>query len=94
MAKVKYGHVDGPKDILKINRMILNKIKKAKSKSAIERYMRQSAYLYTLTFSPAWKRDLRGVLLKTRKQAMAGKKATKRLGESRIKQLQKKKRKR
>jgi hypothetical protein len=50
-----YGEVTSPTSIRKIDRMIRNDIRSAKSREQVTELKRRSDYLCTLTRSPAWK---------------------------------------
>jgi len=70
VAGRKFGiDVETPRDITLINDKIREKLKKSRSQATIDKHLAQSRYLYTLTFSPAWKKDLRGRLTKVRARA-------------------------
>ena len=64
-----YGEVNKPSDIRKINIMIRKDLKKARTKPRITELVKRSAYLCTLTYSPGFKKRLKGVVLKARKIA-------------------------
>jgi len=69
MARPFYGHVSGPRDIVKINRKIRSEIRQTNSRAQLIELQKRSQYLYTLTFSPAWKTKFRGKIRKIRKVA-------------------------
>jgi len=85
--KDKYGSVNKPADITKINRDIRKKIKTAKSQAALTKFVRESGYLITLTYSPAWKKHLKGQLLKVRTEARKQYCTTATLANSRAKKV-------
>lgn len=66
----KYGiKVTGPDSITKINGKIRGQISKAKSKARLQKLVRESMYLYTLSFSPSFKKAVTGKVLTTRTRA-------------------------
>ena len=68
-SKRKFGiDVTGAKSITEINTKIREIISKSKTVSPIEKAVRESQYLYTLTFTPAWSKDLRGKILSVRRR--------------------------
>ena len=68
-SKRKFGiDVTGPKSITEINKKIRDKIEKSKTVSPIEKAVRESQFLYTLTFTPAWATDLRGKIQSVRRR--------------------------
>ena len=70
VGKRKYGiDVEKAKDITEINKKIKAKLLKAGSFKTIERALDESRYLYTLSFSPNWKKDLKGNLMAVRRRA-------------------------
>jgi len=71
MAKKRniYGEVNKPSDIRKINEKIRAELKKARTRKKITELVKRSAYLCTLTYSPGFRKKLRGQLLKARKIA-------------------------
>lgn len=53
---VEYSRIENSKDIGRINRMIRSQLKSVKKRDSIIKLMRQSQYLVTLTYTPAWKK--------------------------------------
>lgn len=67
--KNKFGiDVEKPRDITLINDKIRDKIKKFKTLDPIQKAVRESNYLHTLSYTPAWKKDLTGNLLAVRRR--------------------------
>ena len=70
IGKRKFGiDIETAKDITEINKKIRRDIDKFKTLSPIEKSVRESQYLYTLSFTPAWRKDMRGKLQSIRKRA-------------------------
>ena len=68
--KRKFGiDVRSAKDITEINKKIKEKLKKAASYDTIQRALAESRYLYVLSFTPAWKTDLKSKLMSVRRRA-------------------------
>lgn len=65
----RYSKVQSASDITRINEMIRTEVTKAKTIDHLNRLRKESQYLYTLSFSPAWKKDLHGKLTKVRDRA-------------------------
>jgi len=66
----KFGiDIESAKDITAINKKIRAKLEKAASYNTINDAREQSQYLYVLSFSPAWKKDLGRRLMPVRKRA-------------------------
>ena len=63
-----YSEVNSPSDITKINRMIRSQLRRVKTKPRITELVKRSAYLCTLTYSPGFRKKLRGNSLKLAKQ--------------------------
>jgi len=55
-SRVIYGHVSTANDIRRINEMIRRQMLAAKSRAQLTELVKRSQYLYTLTFSSAWRR--------------------------------------
>jgi len=69
-GKRKFGiDVESAKDITEINKKIRAKLEKAKSYKTINDAREQSQYLYVLSFTPAWKKDLGSRLMAVRRRA-------------------------
>ena len=83
-GKPFYGHVSGPRDIVKINRKIRREIKQTNSRAQLLELQKRSQYLYTLTFSPAWKTKFRGKIRKIRKVARREFEKTRELVQKRL----------
>jgi len=64
-----YGSIDKISDIAKINTAIRKEIRKAKSKPTITKLVRRSAYLCSLSHTPAWKKKFYGKIRKVRDKA-------------------------
>jgi len=64
-----YSAISGVSDIRKINQMIRNEVKRAKSRKELTELHKRSSYLVTLTFSPAWKEGFRGKIAQMRRVA-------------------------
>jgi len=64
-----YGEVNTPKDIVLINQKIRGQIRRAKTRARITELVKRSAYLCTLTYSPGFRKRLRGHLLRARRLA-------------------------
>ena len=70
IGKRKFGiDIETDKDITEIKKKIRRDIDKFKTLSPIEKAVRESQYLYTLSFTPAWRKDMRGKLQSLRKRA-------------------------
>lgn len=66
----KFGiDVRTAKDITDINKKIKEKLLKAGSYRTIEKALAESRYLYVLSFTPAWKKDLKSKLMSVRRRA-------------------------
>jgi len=65
----EYGYVRGVSDIRAINCHIREQIKEATTRPKITELVRRSLYLYTLTFSPAWKKAFAGKIRRMREVA-------------------------
>ena len=65
----EYSKVNGVTDIRKINRMIRERVKKARDRRTLTKLYRQSLYIVTLTHSPVWKEAFRGKLSSMRDAA-------------------------
>ena len=67
-----YKHpIKGAKDITAINTMIRRDVRKARTRQALVELAKRSLYLYTLTYSPAWKLGFKGKVKAMRKRARA-----------------------
>ena len=82
-----YSAISGVSDIRKINQMIRNEVKRAKSRKALTELHKRSSYLVTLTFSPAWKEGFRGKIAQMRSVAKEEFAKTARAINSRCRQL-------
>ena len=82
-----YSAISGVSDIRKINQMIRNEVKRAKSRKALTELHKRSSYLVTLTFSPAWKEGFRGKIAQMRSAAKEEFAKTARAINSRCRQL-------
>jgi len=82
-----YGAVRGVSDIRAINCYIREQIRKARSRSKITELVRRSLYLYTLTFSPAWKKTFAGKIRRMREVAKEEYARTARVANKRLKEL-------
>lgn len=70
VGRRKFGiDVEKAKDITEINRKIKEKLLKAGSFATIEKALDESRYLYTLSFTPNWKEDLKRNLMPVRRRA-------------------------
>ena len=56
-----YGSMRTPSDVVKINQKIRTKIRKARSRTKLTKYVRESLYLFTLTNSPTVKQGLSNI---------------------------------
>jgi len=56
----KYSNVRSAEDIRKINRKIRKLIKYADNRAELTQLYKQSMYLVTLTYSPAWRKHFKG----------------------------------
>ena len=65
----EYSEVHGVTDIRKINRMIRERVKKARDRKTLTKLYRESLYLVTLTHSPPWKEAFKGKILSMRDTA-------------------------
>lgn len=68
-GRVLYGHVSSAGDITNINDDIRAQVTKAKTKARLTELVDRSHYLRTLTFSPAWKKGMRGKIKTIRTRA-------------------------
>ena len=69
-VKRKFGvDVEGAGDITKINKIIRGDINSLKTYPAIKKKVSQSRYLYTLSFTDNWKKDLYGRIRSVRTRA-------------------------
>ena len=68
MGKVIYGHVETISDIGRINKEIRGNVANAKTRNRLSKLMKRSAYLLTLSNTPAWKKKFRGKLRPLRKE--------------------------
>jgi len=82
-----YGAVESIKDIRAINCHIREQIKKAKTRAKITELVRRSLYLYTLTFSPAWRNAFRGKVTKMRNAAKREYAKTAKIANKRLEEL-------
>ena len=82
-----YSAISGVSDIRKINKMIRNEVKRAKSRKELTELHKRSSYLVTLTFSPAWKEGFRGKIAQMRTAAKEEFAKTARAINSRCRQL-------
>jgi len=82
-----YSAISGVSDIRKINQMIRNEVKRAKSRKELTELHKRSSYLVTLTFSPAWKEGFRGKIAQMRSAAKEEFAKTARAINSRCRQL-------
>ena len=82
-----YSAISGVSDIRKINQMIRNEVKRAKSRKELTELHKRSSYLVTLTFSPAWKEAFRGKIAQMRTAAKEEFAKTARAINSRCRQL-------
>ena len=82
-----YGEVNSASDIRAINCHIREQIRRAKRKDKITELVRRSLYLYTLTFSPAWRKRFAGRLRKLRQVAREEYARTARAANRRLRQL-------
>ena len=82
-----YSAISGVSDIRKINQMIRNEVKRAKSRKELTELHKRSSYLVTLTFSPAWKEGFRGKIAQMRTAAKEEFAKTARTINSRCRQL-------
>lgn len=82
-----YSAISGVSDIRKINQMIRNEVKRAKSRKELTELHKRSSYLVTLTFSPAWKEGFRGKIAQMRSAAKEEFTKTARAINSRCRQL-------
>ena len=82
-----YSEVSSPSDITKINRMIRSQLRRVKTKPRITELVKRSAYLCTLTYSPGFRKKLRGKLTKARKTAREEYRKTAKLANQRLRQL-------
>jgi len=82
-----YSAISGVSDIRKINQMIRNEVKRAKSRKELTELHKRSSYLVTLTFSPAWKEGFRGKIAQMRTAAKEEFAKTARAINSRCRQL-------
>jgi len=64
-----YGEVNSPTDIVKINQAIRGQIRRARKRARITELVKRSAYLCTLTYSPGFKKKLKGKLARARRIA-------------------------
>lgn len=72
VGRRKFGiDVEKAKDITEINKKIKDKLMKAGSFATIEKALDESRYLYVLSFTPAWKEDLKRNLMPVRRRAKA-----------------------
>lgn len=71
MAGHIYGSVKGVADISKINKEIRSDVAHADSRPALIELAERSRYLWTLTFSPVWKKHFDGEVMKVRNKAKA-----------------------
>jgi hypothetical protein len=84
----KFGiDVERPKDITLINDKIRAKIEKFKTLEPIQKAVRESNYLHTLSFTDNWKKDLKGRLQAVRKKTKTEYCKTVRVANHRIKYL-------
>ena len=82
-----YGEVNSASDIRAINCHIREQIRRAKRKDRITELVRRSLYLYTLTFSPPWRKKFAGKIRQLRKVAKEEYSKTARAANRRLKQL-------
>ncbi|RLI18487.1 hypothetical protein DRO54_10035 [Candidatus Bathyarchaeota archaeon] len=82
-----YSAISGVSDIRKINQMIRNEVKRAKSRKELTELHKRSSYLVTLTHSPAWKEGFRGKIAQMRTAAKEEFAKTARAINSRCRQL-------
>ncbi len=82
-----YGAVESIKDIRAINCHIREQIKRAKTRARITELVRRSLYLYTLTFSPAWREAFRGKVTKMRNAAKREYAKTAKIANKRLEEL-------
>ena len=83
----EYGYVRGVSDIRAINCHIREQIKKATTRPKITELVRRSLYLYTLTFSPAWKKTFAGKIRRMREVVKEEYAKTARVANKRLKEL-------
>jgi len=83
----EYGYVRGINDIRAINCHIREQIKEATTRPKITELVRRSLYLYTLTFSPAWKKAFAGKIRRMREVAKEEYAKTARVANKRLKEL-------
>ncbi len=84
----KFGKVNTPIDITNINNDIRKLVSTQKTKDALMKRRAESAYLYTLTFSPAWKKKFsRDMLTRLKLRAKTQYTDTARLINTRFKKL-------
>jgi len=85
LAEVKYGHVVSADDVTRINQMIRKYVKVARTYDHLQRLVRQSMYLVTLSHAPAWAniKNLRAV----RSRAIQEYESTARMANERLAKL-------
>ncbi len=66
-----YGSVTGAGSIKSINVKIRKNVKNARTRGRLKELLDRSRYLYTLTFSPTFKKAIRGSTAASRKAAKA-----------------------
>lgn len=70
VGRTKFGiNVERPKDISEINKKIKDKLLKAGSFKTIEQALDESRYLYVLSFTDNWRKDLGRWLMPVRRRA-------------------------
>ena len=87
MGKPMYGKVDRIKDVETVNGKIRGQIRKATTTARLQELLSRSRYLYTLSFTKAWKNNFRGKLTSLRKKIKSEYTKTSKLANQRAKTL-------